>query len=537
MFELSKEQKEIIEYEGNIVVLANPGSGKTTTMSYKIKDILSKSKFKGVIAISYTNKASEELKAKVKGIIEDTRFSYFGTIDKFYIVEIIMPFAKDVINIRKYKYEVKSLEKEKIREFKNKSQSEKLNIALEELKRGYIILQATGIIGNYIFEKSAICRKYILARYSHIIIDEFQDCNIDQYNIFLKLIENGIIGIGVGDPNQSIFRYDNRDSKYLTSLAAIKNFRVFTLNKNHRCHQSIIEYSLHFLSPNRQYMKLLEDKRVSGIMIVGNEKILAKRIEALIQPLKEKFKILNNKDIAILVRYNNTGQLISKYLNINNKLYLTTPLDEGNTIYESICKDLLLYIVGDKEICIEKIFEKYESEREIAIRRKKKVQEILIEQRQKYQELGRIGIEVEKIKIAVEVLVNEKLESAVFESLEKVLKEEKMFNSILPLENDTIPIMTIHKAKGLEFELVFHLDLHNYVLPKINFENYEYTDIEECKNIHYVAITRAKKAVILCYNTVRTNSKNEEKNAILSDFVNSQVRPELKNLRNEKSEF
>ena len=61
--------------------------------------------------------------------------------------------------------------------------------------------------------------------------------------------------------------------------------------------------------------------------------------------------------------------------------------------------------------------------------------------------------------------------------------------------------------------------------------------IEECKNIHYVAITRAKKAVILCYNTIRTNSKGEEKNGIISDFVNSEMRPELRNLRNKRSQF
>lgn len=50
-FELSIEQNKIIQCGGNIVVIADPGSGKTTTMGYKIKKILSENKFKGVIAI------------------------------------------------------------------------------------------------------------------------------------------------------------------------------------------------------------------------------------------------------------------------------------------------------------------------------------------------------------------------------------------------------------------------------------------------------------------------------------------------------
>lgn len=61
--ELTEEQKAIIESEGNVVVIAVPGSGKTTTISYKIGKILTDiSEYNGIIAISYTNKASDELK-------------------------------------------------------------------------------------------------------------------------------------------------------------------------------------------------------------------------------------------------------------------------------------------------------------------------------------------------------------------------------------------------------------------------------------------------------------------------------------------
>lgn len=60
------EQKRIIRHDGNIVVTAKPGSGKTYTIVEKIADILPDlPAHKGVIAISFTNKASDELKNAV----------------------------------------------------------------------------------------------------------------------------------------------------------------------------------------------------------------------------------------------------------------------------------------------------------------------------------------------------------------------------------------------------------------------------------------------------------------------------------------
>ena len=137
-FELSIEQNKIVQCGGNIVVIADPGSGKTTTMGYKIKKILSENKFKGVIAISYTNKASEELKSKVKMLVDDIKLSYFGTIDKFYISEIIIPFAKDITG-ESNKYEVIKIEDiNLIQNIENNNLE--LEYAIQQLKEGKIIL-------------------------------------------------------------------------------------------------------------------------------------------------------------------------------------------------------------------------------------------------------------------------------------------------------------------------------------------------------------------------------------------------------------
>lgn len=65
MFNPSKQQKDILNCNDNCVVIAGPGSGKTTTIAHKIHSVIEDLRwFEGVSAISYTNKASNELKEK-----------------------------------------------------------------------------------------------------------------------------------------------------------------------------------------------------------------------------------------------------------------------------------------------------------------------------------------------------------------------------------------------------------------------------------------------------------------------------------------
>ena len=93
------EQKAVLRHDKNIVVTARPGSGKTYTVVEKIAAILpSLPDFKGVIAISFTNKASDELKIRCRQRGIDAKRSFWGTIDKFYISEIIIPFASHLTN-------------------------------------------------------------------------------------------------------------------------------------------------------------------------------------------------------------------------------------------------------------------------------------------------------------------------------------------------------------------------------------------------------------------------------------------------------
>ena len=76
-------QRDIIEYDGDTVVFAKPGTGKTFVISERIKRLLSTDEYKefqGVIAISFTRKASQSLRERVLSNGTNKKNSYFDIV-------------------------------------------------------------------------------------------------------------------------------------------------------------------------------------------------------------------------------------------------------------------------------------------------------------------------------------------------------------------------------------------------------------------------------------------------------------------------
>ncbi|WP_430827157.1 UvrD-helicase domain-containing protein [Chryseobacterium indologenes] len=323
--EPTKQQKIILDYNGNSVVIAAPGSGKTFVVSQKIKQNLkSLQDHQGIIAISYTNKASNELKRRSLSNGENAKASFFGTIDKFCISEILIPFGKLIFGIPKN--DLKIIKGASLQNYEKEDlQWIDRNIAIEELTvsrlktliklflDGMILIETIGIISNYIIKNSLACQKYIHSRYKFIYIDEYQDSGSNQHDIFLKIIDLGAIGTAVGDVNQSIFAFSGKDSKYLDELSQSQNFKHFRLDKNHRCHPSIINYSNFLLNAKTELIPNVES-RVFKLKTEGDESSIAKFIDSKIHQLKKIFSLKNNNQIAILVRSSRTAKIISNSL-------------------------------------------------------------------------------------------------------------------------------------------------------------------------------------------------------------------------------
>ena len=342
--EPTNEQKAILNYNGNTVVTANPGSGKTYTVVEKIGKVLHDlPSYKGIIAISFTNKASDELKKRCKRKGINAKSSFFGTIDKFYISEIIIPFASHLTHVMPEYQVVESTETEKhyselgmITENVTKEQGALLK---EALCKGKIFLNISGEMAWYIMCNVPGVRKYMQSRYSHVFIDEYQDCGKIQHDIFLALCEMGIIGVAVGDVNQAIYGFTNRFPRYLLELIGKDDFEHFELSKNHRCHPSISEYSLCLYGISKE---IIEDKRIFRVSVDGNEVNIAKKIDLAIPKIKRKYNVANNNQIAILCRNNGTIKILDQAIETPHKVFAETPLDRDNSEWGRLFRSLLV---------------------------------------------------------------------------------------------------------------------------------------------------------------------------------------------------
>jgi Superfamily I DNA and RNA helicases len=533
MFELTNEQISIIEYPQSCVVIARPGSGKTSTLARKICKILDViPEYKGVIAISYTNKASDELKTRSL-VGTDKKESFFGTIDKFYISEIVLPFLKHIFGLPCQKVEIikmadlKESDKDLLKELSSCGydglQSEHLDIIKKLYLSGVIILDLVGILALYTFDNSLACRKYIKARYTHIIIDEYQDSGLEQHLLFLRIHYLGIIGIAVGDVNQSIYAFSHKDPKFLMLLTQNINFKPFPLSINYRSHPSIINYS------NRIIMKdssaiTMDEIRVFSKEVSGDEEKIALWLDMAVIYYMQRYNVDDFNKIAILVRGNRTGEYINRFLSLKHKFFQDTPLESDSSIWGGVFKKILSIIFSDNAYKYDFLQEYLVLELQSS--KAKKIAEIIDTLKNIVVQKQDLVKHIKHFISIAEILFPDDFSQQSINTLKAVLSSPKHLDSFKPAESQEVQIMTLHKSKGLEFDIVFHLDLYKYILP--GEWDSQFTDYIQDLNLHYVGVTRAKQCCVLCCSTHRHNKQEKRLDGIPSFFFELNSTHELR---------
>ncbi|HTF96555.1 MAG TPA: UvrD-helicase domain-containing protein [Cellvibrio sp.] len=242
----------------SMVITACPGSGKTFVIVEKIrKELQNLKSHKGVIAITFTVKASRELKRKCNKDGFDIKSSFFGTIDHFCLSEIIYPFASKVYG--KNKEQVRcvlfdELDPELKEVFPDASEQNSFlttheyeryhDFFISCYEKGVMVLESVGVIANFILDKSYACQRYLKARYSSIYVDEYQDSSQPEHQLFLKIISLGITGAAVGDVQQSIYGWRGSSPEFINELVSQSDiFEHHIIDTNHRCHPSITNYA------------------------------------------------------------------------------------------------------------------------------------------------------------------------------------------------------------------------------------------------------------------------------------------------------
>lgn len=532
----TKQQDLILDYDGNSVVIAAPGSGKTFVLSGKIKkNLKTLLDHQGVVAISYTNKASNELKNRSLSNGEKPLGSFFGTIDKFNLSEIIIPFAKHLFGIPKNEIRIiklSSLSDEK----KEKLDWVDRNISLEQLdkkkikdlqeyfNKGLILIETIGVFADYVFSNSIACQKYIKAKYKYIYIDEYQDSGHEQHQILKKINELDIVAVAVGDLNQSIYAFSGKDSKYLLELTKNDVFKYFKLDKNHRCHASIINYSNYLLNPKTELIPV-DINQIYFSRIDGDEISIAKWIDKKIDSIQKIFKVNNRNQIAILTRGNRTAEIINSNIESPHRLFVSNELDNNLNIWSAIFSNLL-YFVFDKTfkfIDVVEVFSSYERFSSSDLKKlnafKKNIEVI-----SNGKPIDIKGLKTEFIKIAKIIAPGLESQESI-DLLDSVLNNSIELNSYQTANDNEINILTLHKSKGLEYDVVIHLDLYEWVFPNKgpgpnnDFNNPIYGDWNQDLNLHYVGLTRARKGCILVSSTERHNNEMVKRQGKNSEFL------------------
>jgi DNA helicase-2/ATP-dependent DNA helicase PcrA len=252
-FDLSDDQKQIIDAEGHLLVVGGPGSGKTTVSILKAEKIATQLKpGQKILFLSFARatvsrviEAIEQHSGMTKQIKEkievDTYHSFFWKIVKTHgyliglprRVSILTPPAEAVaLSAIRHEYKAESkltaVQKE---EKHRRSHEERIRLANTEGKLCF------DLFANYVVEILSggnKIRQLICTAYPYIVLDEFQDTSAEQWNVVKSLGKHSTL-ISLADPEQRIFDFIGADPERLDHFRAEFSPEEFDLrDANHR---------------------------------------------------------------------------------------------------------------------------------------------------------------------------------------------------------------------------------------------------------------------------------------------------------------
>lgn len=394
--ELNEVQGQAVTtIDGPVMIIAGPGSGKTRVLTYRIAYLIQKGidPFR-ILSLTFTNKAAAEMRERIQHIVgSEARNLFMGTFHSVFARILRMEANKlgyptnfTIYDTDDAKSLLKAIIKEeglndklykpsnvffRISSAKNsligpEDYQSNLDFAAEDEQAGRpLIGKLYEKYQHRLFKAGAMDFDDLLVkthellenfpevlykyqnRFTHLMIDEFQDTNYAQYAIVKKLAaihENICV---VGDDAQSIYAFRG------ATIANILNFerdypdlKVFKLEQNYRSTPFIVHAANEVIGKNKnQIRKLIWTDKKEGDKIkvfkAGNENEEARMVAESIFEQKMRYQ-LQNQDFAILYRTNSQSRAMEEAL---RRLGIPYRIYGGLSFYQrKEIKDFVAYL-------------------------------------------------------------------------------------------------------------------------------------------------------------------------------------------------
>ncbi len=620
---LSERQKEAVMHkEGPCLVLAGAGSGKTRVLTERIVNLINSGvRPQNILAITFTNRAAREMRERVsRSIGSDADKIFIGTfhsfglkvlrenadvlgytnnitiLDRDDVNSLIKKFLKEM-NLSSENYPIKYI-LNKISFAKNEGLSPEeyskfmtspLDQVVIKIYKKYVSMLKRNnsvdfddllILPVKIFKKSDEVLDKYQVHYQYILVDEYQDTNMVQYELCKLLASKYLNLFVVGDMDQSIYSF--RFANYMNVMNFEKDYpmaKTVLLDENYRSTNNILKAANDVIKNNKERKeKNLWSNNGDG------DKIKYIRCESELEEartvINEVRKLISNgekpKEIAVLYRTNGQSRVIEEAFlkeNIPFRIVGSYFFYNRKEIKDLIAYLHLIYNTND-DVSLERVinvpkrgiglktlerlrtesnisdvsmFETISSGKELEF---KNLILDLKEESKNTNLSGLVDLILDKTGMRSELEESDTLESQIrlenleeFKSITLSFEEKGIYNLEEFLENislvsdmreykeveDGVSLMTLHSAKGLEFNDVFLVGLEEGIFPHMRSMESE-SELEEERRLCYVGITRAKKHLYLLNTRHRTLFGKSSSNIpsrfigeISSDLIESNI--------------
>lgn len=587
-------------------IIAGAGSGKTRVLTYRIAFLIDNLGYhpSSILAITFTNKAAEEIKARVENTLQmhdmhlkiATFHSFCARILREECKAINYPSTFSVIDEDDQKKIIKNIFKENdiddktlkitscldyISDRKNKHVQP--SVEIKNMAHNYYGLQKAKVYEQYqeylekqlcmdfddlilrtidIFENNQVILEKWQNRIRHILVDEFQDVDDNQY-LLVKLLagQNNEVTV-VGDPDQTIYTWRGANINIILQFPNdFKGCETVSLEQNYRSTGKILDVANRLIEHNTHRIKknLFTKEEMGAEIVQFNGENEQREAEYVVDNINDLYdgKTTFYRDCAILYRTNAQAAPLEQVLmsrGIKYRIYgglrfyrrmeikdciaflkLATNFQDdlscerllentGKGIGKTTLEKIKANATSENTSILNHLKNEYDNLISLYKPKQGKSLQAFVNQMKELHDLFILdSLNASKIlddhlhkygyiDMLIDLEMDDKIENIhqFIDQMKSFLSQEgaslgEFIQNVTLMSaqdeidenSDYVKLMTIHTAKGLEFDNVFVFGLVDQIFPSTRTIQEKVDGIEEERRLFYVAITRARKRLYL----------------------------------------